>query len=273
MTATRTKRILSVQPVAERGGSDHALLRMVRSLADDGWDCHVAVPAPVAAGRRVCRRRRDPARRAHAPADHERGPGRWLGYCWPGRCRCCRLAGLARRRAGRRDPHQLAALAGTGGPRPPLVRRPHVWHAREIVFQSAAALRVERWLARHFATLVVAISAAVAAQLDPANVEVVTDEADPAGSRRAGPGRSGPRAGIADERAAGRRRRPDRHLEGLRRPPRRRRPPSRRPGPAPSWWWPAAPVRDKEAYADGLAPRAGACPGCTGSGPGPTWPS
>ncbi len=46
MTATRTRRVLSVQPVAERGGSDHALLAMIRQLARDGWDCHVAMPGP-----------------------------------------------------------------------------------------------------------------------------------------------------------------------------------------------------------------------------------
>src|SRR5439155_26731827 len=57
-----------------------------------------------------------------------------------------------------------------------LRRRPHVWHAREIVVQSAAALRLERFLARHFATVVVAISEAVAAMLDLPNVEVITDE-------------------------------------------------------------------------------------------------
>ena len=46
LTATRTKRILSIQPVAERGGSDRALARLVRSLAQEGWDCHIALPAP-----------------------------------------------------------------------------------------------------------------------------------------------------------------------------------------------------------------------------------
>ena len=47
MTATRTKRILSVQPVCDGGGSEHALIRMGRQLATDGWECHVAVPAPA----------------------------------------------------------------------------------------------------------------------------------------------------------------------------------------------------------------------------------
>ena len=44
-------RLLSVQPVAERGGSDQALLRMVRSLPSDEFDCHIALPGRVAAAR------------------------------------------------------------------------------------------------------------------------------------------------------------------------------------------------------------------------------
>src|SRR5436190_20572569 len=46
LTATRTIRILSVQPVAERGGSDQALLRLVRSLPRSEFDFHIAVPGP-----------------------------------------------------------------------------------------------------------------------------------------------------------------------------------------------------------------------------------
>ena len=38
-------RLLSIQPVAERGGSDQALLRMFRSLPPDEFECHVVVPA------------------------------------------------------------------------------------------------------------------------------------------------------------------------------------------------------------------------------------
>ena len=52
-------------------------------------------------------------------------------------------------------------------------------HAREIVVQSGAALRVERALCRHFATRVIAVSYAVAAQLDPANVVVLDEYLDP----------------------------------------------------------------------------------------------
>jgi hypothetical protein len=34
-------RLLSIQSVAERGGSDQLLVRMVRSLPSDEFDCHV----------------------------------------------------------------------------------------------------------------------------------------------------------------------------------------------------------------------------------------
>src|SRR5204863_82951 len=81
-----------------------------------------------------------------------------------------------------------------------LARRPHIWHAREIVVQSAAALRLERFLARHFATVVVAISEAVAAGLHPANVEVVLDDVDEAefGPDHAGVARGALAEALAD---------------------------------------------------------------------------
>ena len=73
-----------------------------------------------------------------------------------------------------------------------LARRPHLWHAREIVIQSKAALAVERFLTRHFAVEVLAASQAVAAQLPGAKVRVVYEEADPAqySPERAGLGRA-----------------------------------------------------------------------------------
>jgi glycosyltransferase involved in cell wall biosynthesis len=74
-----------------------------------------------------------------------------------------------------------------------------VWHAREVVVQSGAALRLERFLCRHFATRVVAVSYAVAAQLDPANVVVLDEHFDAAefAPRNAGEFRA--RVGITDD--------------------------------------------------------------------------
>lgn len=79
-----------------------------------------------------------------------------------------------------------------------LLRRPHLWHAREVVTQSGAALRLERVLTRRFAALVVAASETVAAQLPGTRVDVVLDDADRRAFRpaRAGAFRAG--AGIPD---------------------------------------------------------------------------
>ena len=38
--------VLYIQPVAERGGSDQALVRMIRTLPRSSFACHVVVPAP-----------------------------------------------------------------------------------------------------------------------------------------------------------------------------------------------------------------------------------
>ena len=80
-----------------------------------------------------------------------------------------------------------------------LARRPHVWHAREIVVQSGAALQLERFLTRRFAERVICGSQAIADQLDARNVVVVYDAPDPAvfNPRRAGRFRA--RSGIPDD--------------------------------------------------------------------------
>ena len=59
-----------------------------------------------------------------------------------------------------------------------LVRRPHVWHARELVFQSLARIARRAVAHRRHAAMVIAMSQAIAAQLDPANVVVVYDQPD-----------------------------------------------------------------------------------------------
>ena len=120
MTATRTKRILSVQPVAERGGSDLCLLRMVREPGPGRMGlphCHARA---VAVGRRV---------RAAGATLHvvpmrritQSGSLRyWLGYLllWP--VAEVRLTALARRIDAGVDPLQLTALLVRlgGGPGP-----------------------------------------------------------------------------------------------------------------------------------------------------------
>ena len=172
MTATRNKRILSVQPVSDGGGSEHALIGMLGELAADGWDCHVAVPEPA----------RMAAEYAAAGATLHVVPmanlttsgrhGRWLRFAarWP--WTVLRLARLVRRLdAGLVHSNSLHSWYGWAAAA--LTGRPHVWHAREIVFQSRAALALERFLTRRFAARVIAVSDAVAAQLHPDNVVVL----------------------------------------------------------------------------------------------------
>lgn len=125
------------------------------------------------------------------------GFGYWLGYlvAWP--VAVTRLVRLARRvDAGIIHSNSLHSWYGWAVAA--LVRRPHVWHAREIVVQSPAALQLERWLTRHFAVAVVAASAAVADQLDGDNVVVEYDEADPDEFCPARAGRFRARIGVPD---------------------------------------------------------------------------
>ncbi len=80
-----------------------------------------------------------------------------------------------------------------------LVRRPHVWHGREIVVQSRAALRLERFLIPHFSTRVLSMSHAIAEQLDGVDVTVVHETPDPAEFHPGRAGRFRARVGIPDE--------------------------------------------------------------------------
>ncbi|HYA44066.1 MAG TPA: glycosyltransferase, partial [Acidimicrobiales bacterium] len=164
--------------MAESGGSDQALLRLARQLAAAGWHFHAALPAssPMAgefasAGVSL---HVIPMRRIST----SHGALSWLAYLagWP--WAVLRLTRLARR-VGADVVHSNSLHCWYGWAAAMLARRPHVWHAREVVTQSRAALRVERYLARHFASRVVAVSTAVASQLWPGNVVVVTEEADP----------------------------------------------------------------------------------------------
>jgi glycosyltransferase involved in cell wall biosynthesis len=190
--------VLSVQPMAERGGSDQALLTLTGQLTTAGWTVHLALPgtSPMAddfasAGAHL---HVVPMRRISTSHDL----AAWAGYLlnWP--ITVVRLWRLARR-VHADVLHSNSLHSWYGWAAAVLARRPHVWHAREIVTQSRAALGVERFLARYFACEVLAASGAIAQQLHPGNVRVVYEEADPA---RFFPGRAGlarQRAGLADD--------------------------------------------------------------------------
>jgi glycosyltransferase involved in cell wall biosynthesis len=171
---------------------------MIRQLVAEGWECHVVVPSAA----RLADEYAAAGATVHIVAMHRitttEGLGYWFRYGrdWP--ATVVRLARLARHvDAGIVHSNSLHSWYGWAVAR--LVRRPHVWHAREIVVQSRVALRVERVLARRFATRVVAMSGAIAGQLDPFNVEVVIDDPDPAEWDPARAGTFRMAAGIADD--------------------------------------------------------------------------
>lgn len=190
-------RILSIQPVAERGGSDRALLRMIEHSAPDRVEWHVAVPAPhplasefesAGATLHVVPMRRITTR------------GSWwypLTYAlaWPPTV--WRLRRLARRLdvdvIHSNSLHTLYGWAVAA-----LSRRPHVWHVREVVTESRAALRVERVLARRFAARVVCMSQAAADQL-PGAPTVVRRELSASGFAPEHAGRFRSTAGVPDD--------------------------------------------------------------------------
>ncbi|MCL2394249.1 MAG: glycosyltransferase family 4 protein [Acidimicrobiaceae bacterium] len=198
MTATRTRRILSIQNVTDGGGSERALIRMIRQLRAEGWECHVAVGSQprlageyAAAGALV---HIVPMKRITTSGRF----GRWPRYlaAWP--VSVARLVRLGRR-LDVDVVHTNSLHAWYGWAAAAALRRPHVWHAREIVVQSALALRVERFLTRHFADRVVAVSEAVAEQFAGEPVTVIFDEPDPTEFRPSLAGRFRGRVGIADD--------------------------------------------------------------------------
>ncbi len=126
------------------------------------------------------------------------GAAYWARYAtdWP--VSVLRLAALARR-IGADVVHTNSLHSWYGWAVARLLGRPHVWHAREIVVQSAAALRVERFLARRFADRLIAMSGAIAAQLDHPHLDVVVDDPDPTEWSPSLAGRFRRRAGIPDD--------------------------------------------------------------------------
>lgn len=172
---------------------------MLGALRAEGWECHVALPHPAALAEQYAAVGATlhvvPMRRITTQG----GTLAWAAAyaaSWPGS-----VADLVRltRRLGVDIVHSNSLHTWYGWAVAALTDRPHVWHAREIVVQSGAALRLERVLTRRFADLVVAMSAAVAAQLDRPDVVVVLDGPAPGelGPKRAGTFRA--EAGIADD--------------------------------------------------------------------------
>lgn len=171
---------------------------MLRSLPRDEFECHVVVPS-------------DPPLRAELEAagavvhvvpmqriSTSHGLRDWIAYVWQWPRAVARLRVLIRDLdIDLVHTNSLHSWYGWAAAR--ATHRPHVWHARELVVQSGAALRLERILTRRYATRVIAMSQAIADQLDPANVVVIHETADPNEFNPSRAGRFRRQVGIPDD--------------------------------------------------------------------------
>jgi len=174
------------------------LLRLLRSLPSDEFECHVVVPSepPLRAefekaGATI---HVVPMRRI----SRSYGAREWIAYAWlwP---RSVREIRWLIRQLNIDVVHSNSLHSWYGWAAARRTRRPHLWHAREIVIQSPAALSVERLLTRRFATMVICMSRAIAEQLNARKVVVLYEsvDADEFHPGLAGSFRSG--VGIADD--------------------------------------------------------------------------
>ncbi len=191
-------RLLTIQPVAERGGSDQALVRMLRSLPPAEFECHVVVPAepPLRAEYEAAGAAVHLVPMARISRSHR--AGEWVAYAsaWP--IVVARLVRLIRT-LDIDVVHSNSLHSWYGWAAAAITRRRHVWHAREIVVQSDRALTAERFLTRHFATRVICMSTAIADQLPGANTIVIAETADPDEFAPTRAGRFRADAGIPDD--------------------------------------------------------------------------
>jgi glycosyltransferase involved in cell wall biosynthesis len=191
-------RLLTVQPVAERGGSDQALVRMLRSLPVAEFECHVVVPAepPLRTELEDCGAAVHVVAMERISRSHT--PGTWARYGtgWP--VAVGRITRLVRT-LDIDVVHSNSLHSWYGWAAAALTRRPHVWHAREINVQSGAAMRVEQVLTQHFATRVIAMSQAIADQIPDADVVVIHETVDAREFSAARAGRFRAPVGIPDD--------------------------------------------------------------------------
>jgi len=191
-------RLLTIQPVAERGGSDQALVRLLRSLPAVEFECHVVVPAepPLRTELEATGAAVHVVPMERISTSHALDTWMRYGAGWP--VAVGRIAKLIR--TLQIDlVHTNSLHSWYGWAAASLTRRPHVWHAREITVQSAAALKVEQILTKHFATRVIAASQAIADQLPASDVVVIHETVDPDEFSPSHAGRFRAAAGIPDD--------------------------------------------------------------------------
>jgi hypothetical protein len=89
------------------------------------------------------------------------GALQWVGYAFGWPVAVLRLHSLLKKLdAGVVHTNSLNSWYGWAAAR--MARRPHVWHARELVWQSGVALKLDRFLTRRYAARVIAMSQAIA---------------------------------------------------------------------------------------------------------------
>ncbi len=155
--------VLYLQSTHEIGGSDVSLTRLVNALDRRRFQTTAVLPAD---GPLVPDLERSGCRVLFAPAmrklTRKRGPGYLAGYFLNYPRGVARLAAIIRReQPDVVHTNSLHNLYGFMAAR--VTRRPHVWHAREIVTQSAALRCFEVMLATRYADRIIATSEAVAA--------------------------------------------------------------------------------------------------------------
>jgi glycosyltransferase involved in cell wall biosynthesis len=171
---------------------------MVRSLPSDRFDCHLVVPgaAPLAPEYEAAGATLHVVPMRRLSTSH--GAAGWAGYAAGWSPAVARITSLVRR-LDASVVHSNSLHSWYGWAAAAITRRPHVWHAREIVVQSPAALRVERVLTRRFTTDVIAMSQAIADQLDAPRIHVVRETVDGDEFRPDRAGRFREDAGIPDD--------------------------------------------------------------------------
>ena len=162
MSSDASVSVLYLQSNSEIGGSDVCLLRMLENLDLDRFRPVVVLPSRGPLTKALEERgAKVVVMRGMLKLTTRKGRLYHLRYLANYPAAVARLVLLIRReRIALVHTNTLHNLYGWLSAR--LARLPHVWHVREIVFQSATVRRLEVFLARRFADRVVAVSRASA---------------------------------------------------------------------------------------------------------------
>ena len=182
--ASVPRRVLYLHTTSEVGGSDVSLLRLVEGLDRSRFQPVVALPSDGPLVPRLEQAGCDVYRLPRMKKLTSRRGRRYLiGFAMNYPAAVVGLARLVRRaNIDLIHTNTIHNLYGIGAAR--LTGRPHVWHVREIVWQSRAVRRLEVGLARRCSDRVIVTSDAVAAMFvdragrRPANLRQIANGVD-----------------------------------------------------------------------------------------------